>query len=420
MKRTVFTGMMVAMASASAAEFVPFDTFMEQTRTATAVDHMLRATSKVKSPAAFEEMRRHILNMYQGVQVGHSFVLGASYFDCVPIEQQPAARILGVEVAEMPPQSLIAAKPASKPSATKLDALGNTVGCEEKTVPMQRLTLEEMTRFSSLGEYFDKSTGSNIEPASDPTSGHKYAYMQQDVNNIGGTSTLNTWTPEVNTAWGEVMSLAQEWYVGGSGAATQTAEVGWQVQPGFWQTQDSVLFIYWTANHYDQKNYPGSKGGGCYNMKCAAFYQVSSETFLGASVASSVYGDAQYELSAEFYLYKGNWWLAIDGTWVGYYPGSIYHGGQMTKNAQMIQYGTETYATNGYYPGAGSSDWASKEWTYAAYQRDIEYFSTGGQAVAPTLQAQQPSPACYTTDGPYVSDTGSVFFYAGGPGGSGC
>src|ERR1700685_3801953 len=84
-------------AQASAQEFVPFSNFLESTKQASAVDHMTRAASRVKDAAAFEEMRQHILSLYQGVQVNHSFVLGASHFDCVPVTQQPTARAFGIK-----------------------------------------------------------------------------------------------------------------------------------------------------------------------------------------------------------------------------------------------------------------------------------------------------------------------------------
>jgi len=216
------------------------------------------------------------------------------------------------------------------------------------------------------------------------------------------------------------MSLSQQWYRGGSGASTQTAEVGWQVQPGYWKTNDAVLFIYFTADNYDQAKYPGVKGGGCYNLSCGAFYQVDSEAVLGAPLTSSIPGGAQYEFTAQFYLFEGNWWLAINGTWIGYYPGSLYHGGQMTRNAEWIGFGVETFGTSGVWPVAGSGQWSNQGWTNAAYQANVFYYSTSEEAFWASLTAYQPSPKCYSASGPYSGDDGSVFFYVGGPGGSGC
>jgi len=420
-------------------EFVPFSSFLESTKNASAGDHMTRAASRIKDAAAFKEMRQHILNLYEGVQVDHSFVLGASHFDCVPLAQQPTARAFGIkDIPAPPPQSLLTRHSAAKPAAERakaFDEFGNHVGCEEQTIPMRRVTLEEIAHFPTLHDFLAKGPDSTGQaktqrasgraqlataPADDPTFNHRYAIMTQTVDNAGGTSTLNIWSPDVNQDLGEEMSLSQEWYVGGSDDSTQTAEVGWQVQPSAWGTQDPVLFIYWTANHYDQTDYPGSQGGGCYNLTCAGFYQVSNQGILGAPLTSSIPGDAQYEFSAAYYLYNGDWWLAINGNWIGFIPGSVYHGGQMATNAQVIQFGTETYATGGVWPAAGSGQFPDQGWSYAAYQSNLSYFSTDGQAIPDTLTPYQPAASCYTTSDPMTDDSGAVFFYVGGPGGSGC
>jgi hypothetical protein len=53
------------------------------------------AANRVKTTQSFEEMRQHILTMYQGVTVTHSFLFGSDPFDCIPILQQPEFRLLG-------------------------------------------------------------------------------------------------------------------------------------------------------------------------------------------------------------------------------------------------------------------------------------------------------------------------------------
>src|SRR6185436_11242019 len=96
------------------------------------------------------------------------------------------------------------------------------------TIPMRRISLEEMTRFGSLREFLSKkpevpgtADGTDVAPAVNAPS-HKYAYMQQQVDNLGGNASLNIWTPFVDTARGEIFSLSQHWYAGGSGAGLQT------------------------------------------------------------------------------------------------------------------------------------------------------------------------------------------------------
>jgi hypothetical protein len=424
-----------AQPQSSLKEFVPFQSFLDKTRGAKLVD-FAGPDAQVKDEASLEEMRQHILTLYGGVQVSHSFVLNSSHFDCIPVEQQPGVKAQNLKtIAPAPPQSIIA-KPAGTDGAAdraspasqfdpekKTDDFGNSASCEQNTIPMRRITLEEMTHFPTLRDFFQKGPGGSGRPSlavprnapeSSPTQGHKYSIMTQEVNNLGGNSNLNLWNPYVNTAWGEVFSLSQEWYVGGSGEDTQTAEVGWQNFPAKYGNEDSRLFIYWTADYYNQT--------GCYNLECGAFVQVSNAAPLGGGfTAYSTHGGGQYEVSAMYYLYQGNWWLAIQGKWIGYYPGSIYRGGQLSRYSQNIQFGTEGVGVT-VWPAEGSGNWSTSGFGSAAYQRNLYYINLSRQWVWDSLRNYDPSPHCYSTSGPFFSTSSDwgANFYEGGPGGPGC
>jgi len=450
----------------SSVEFVPFNDFLAGITAADSAEFLGRSTSRVKDAASFEAMRQHILTMYEGVEVSHSFVLDSSHFDCIPIMQQPTVRLLGIKsIASPPPQSMLAPPPGADDEAAEgpvrpasqidpekpFDDFGNSVVCEANTIPMRRLTLEEMTRFPTLRQFLSKgpdgageAVGLNraslgdshrsdpavpsrtrLEPCVDAPPNpciHKYSLLvNNNVNNLGGNSNLNVWSPYVDTSRDEATSISQEWYTGGSGTTLpglQTAEVGWINVPAKFNSENSKLFIYWTANGYN--------GTGCYNLDCAAFLQVAAIGDLGAGFANySTVGGTQYEFSAEYRLFNGNWWLAIQGTWIGYYPGSIYKGGQLTQYATVINFGSETTGTTVWPPG-GSGNWPSKGYGYAAYQRRLFYINTSGDSVWDSLTPQDNSPNCYTTSGPFSghfpsSSSGStVYFFDGGPGGSGC
>jgi hypothetical protein len=414
-------------------EFVPFKTFLERVQTVDSHDFTVPGAA-VRDASAFEEMRQHILTMYSGVEVNHSFVQYSDQFDCIPIGQQPTVKALGLSsIAPAPPQSLLNqssaadetaefhGSPASQLSAeNQTDEFGNTIGCGQGTIPMRRITLERMTRFSTLREFFAKGPGGAGRPAAaqpnvaPETSGpaHKYSIMIQQVNNLGGNSNLNLWSPEVNTDWGEIMSLSQEWYLGGSGASFQSAEVGWQNYPQMNDSEESKLFIYWTADDYNDT--------GCYNLDCPAFVQVANSGILGGGFNHySTHGGTQYEISARYYMFRGNWWLAIQGTWIGYYPGAIYRGGQLAHFAQLMEFGTEGVGTT-VWPAEGSGEWSTSGFYSAAYQRNLFYTNLAGDAVSDGLEGYDPSPSCYSTSGPFESSKLGVYFFEGGPGGPGC
>jgi hypothetical protein len=434
-----YTAVSMALLSAAVAQtiepevksFVRFDSFMESTRGARPA--AIASRGGVKDESSFEEMRQHVLTMYKGVAVSHSYVQGANHFDCVPVAQQASVRILGLKtIAGAPPQSALrtpapaadkagfAAQPATQ-GAGQIDAFGNTIGCEANTIPMRRITLDEMTRSATLKEFFQKGANGAGRPASaqsqadpDLAANHKFSIMYQNVPNLGGNSNLNIWSPSVNPAWGQTFSLSQQWYVGGSGVNTQTVEVGWQNYPAKYGTEDSRLFIYWTADNYATT--------GCYNLDCAGFVQVDNSATLGGNFDdySSFYGP-QYEIGVQFFLYQGNWWLSIQGTWIGYYPGYLYRGGQLTYYAQTIEYGTESDAS-AVWPGEGSGYWANGGFGLAAYQRNVFYTDGNGNGIFSTLTPYNTSPGCYSTAGPYFDGTSSwgSYFFAGGVGGGGC
>ena len=425
-------------AQSSGHEFVPFKQFLEHTQTVKSYN-LIRPGTSMQQVTAIEEMRQHILSRYEGIEVTHSFVLGSSHFDCVPTLQQPSAREFGLDrTASEPPQALLARPAADNDPAAEgptypaslvdrekaSDEFGNSTRCEADTIPMRRITVEDLAQFSTLREFFQKGpdgAGRALQPVSIATpaaqdlSSHRYSRMYQTVDNLGGNSNLNIWSPYVDMARGEEFTLSQEWYLGGSGDSLQTVEVGWQNYPRFNGDQNSRLFIYWTADNYNAT--------GCYNLDCPAFVQTDSSVTLGADFGSSysTLGGAQYDFSAQFLLYDGNWWLAIQGKWVGYYPGAIYRGGQLSKYAQQIQFGTESLGTT-VWPGEGSGEWSTKGWSQSAYQRNLFYVNTDGKPTWDTLLQWNSSPKCYSVSGPFSSKSSGwdVFFYEGGPGGSGC
>jgi len=425
-------------------KFVPFNDFIAATRAANSGDYLGKPSAQVSDEPAFEEMRQHILKLYDGVQISHSFTLDGDNFDCIPEMQQPGVRLRGLKSIASPPPSSLARKAGDGGESSKkpigissqlgpdqlMDEFGNSRVCEDHTIPMRRVTLEETSRFPTLKSYFAKGPDGAGQPPStrqvdSPSAvAHKYSYTYQYVNNLGDTTTLNLWSPYVNTGLGEVFSLSQSWTMATS-PSLQTAEVGWQNYPSFYGGQNSRLFIYWTADGYSRT--------GCYNLTCAGFVQYNGGNgwYFGAGFSHySTFGGTQYEFRAEYYYYQGNWWLGLGDantiTWVGYYPGSLYGSGTMRTNSQLIEFGSESVGSNPY-PPEGSGDWASWGFGYAAYQRELYYWSYPSDiATWDSLTASQPSSNCYTIAGPYwggytpPSNDWGFYFYEGGPGGYNC
>ena len=421
-----------AAAQSEPAAFVPFDEFVESVSSATFGDSAFQVDGVVEERAELERMRAHILSMYKGVEVEHSYVMGSQHFDCVPVEQQPSVRLLGLGTIAVPPAPLTAE--SSEPGAPKEtlrlaspltlgleDAFGNAIHCDPGTIPMRRVTLEEMSGFGSLEGFFQK-TPFGREQALEmfgAAAVHKYAHAYQKVKNYGGNSWLNVWSPPVNESAGQIFSLSQHWYAGGKGKALQTVEGGWQVYPAKYRTSRSALFIYWTADAYTST--------GCYNLDCVGFVQINNKWPLGGNFANeSVPGGEQRVFQMQWRLTGGNWWLYLQGIGdyepVGYYPGSIFKRGQLTKHATTIDYGGETVGTSSY-PPMGSGAFANEGFGHAAFQNVIFYISSSaGKTKWAALKSVQSSPKCYTLKLTPSGSGGSwgTYFFFGGAGGGPC
>jgi hypothetical protein len=416
--------------------FAPFRQFLQAVRAAKSETFEFAKGSKVEGKVEFEKMRQHILSLYESVDVTHSFLLDSQVFDCVPVEQQPSVRQLGLDKVELeapPPAVVDTHRGPSEPELERavspltlglVDTFGNAVSCAAGTIPLRRVTLEEITRFQTLEGFLHKTPDEKGLPddlAPKAAFTHKYAHAYQVVKNYGGNSWLNLWSPSVNTAAGQVFSLSQHWYAGGSGKNTQTVEGGWQVYPAKYNTNKAAFFIYWTADNY--------KKTGCYNLDCPGFVQINSDWALGGTWASySTPGGSQLAFQMQWQLTNGRWWLYAQGNQsyeaIGYYPVSLYRGGRLSHFADRVDYGGETVGATRW-PPMGSSAFASSGFGQAAYQRHIFYIKTPTTAnggVWTSLKVSQPSPTCYrlTFTPASVAGADGPYFYFGGPGGGSC
>lgn len=146
---------------------VDFNHFMAATRQAKFEDYARRPGAKVANEKEFEKMKQHILSMYDGVKVKNSFVMGESGFtDCVDVNTQPSLRRGGIQrKVQAPPKSVAiggyqgdSRSKAVEPmlEREKKDRFGNAMYCDDGFIPMQRITLEQVTRFRTLEDFFNK------------------------------------------------------------------------------------------------------------------------------------------------------------------------------------------------------------------------------------------------------------------------
>lgn len=372
----------------------PFADFVEGVKRA--ADPVRLRARKRASADPLAEARRHVLRQYEGATAEHSFAdATGAVFDCIPIEQQASVRLTGEAPPPVAPSCPLPEGEAPPPSRFeqfpdgRLDRFGNAMRAPPGTIPVRRLTVE---RLSSAG--LDRITSKGATPPaaaplpgdpSAPAAGdasHRYASGTHSVANRGCHACLSVWRPALDTAAkGHGFSLGQVWVIGGTGAALQSVEVGYQVYPNLYGHTHPALFIYYTkANH--------TFGNGGYNLDVPAFVQTNGAWAFGASLepSASIGGQQRY-IEVAFYLTDARWWLYLGGTAttnaVGYYPVSVFAGGAMATQGSRVDIGGETVATEQadgttHFPPMGSGQHAAGKWQQAAYIRNMRYFPTNG------------------------------------------
>ncbi|CAM3613045.1 neprosin family prolyl endopeptidase [Paracidovorax anthurii] len=385
-------------------------------------------SSGVAGEPAFLEMKRYLQNRYNGVTVVKSLKQDGAISDCIPVGEQPGLR----------DGSAVASPPPANPHGAAAGDLTAGEQCPRGTIPLERIGLDQVTQFATLKKFLSKGAAPRppealpVAAADDPTAGHHYATTYMDTRGAliaGAGADLNIWSPAFATGIDQ-MSISQIWI--NSRDFKQTLEVGWQRRPSYSKWGDkSILFIYSTQDGYATT--------GCHNLECGQFVQTASGNVFGVAFAPnrySVKNGAQGVVKVAFERNQdGNWWLNVDGNWIGYYKANLYRGDLASPSASIvISAGGEASPDDGSASlPMGSGAFAASGYRQAAFQANHFYIDDSLKAYAVTNLANfsVPDPRCYTIavaglsyDGAYTGvsrttpspemTTGG--FYFGGPG----
>ncbi|KAJ4905334.1 hypothetical protein Rs2_19285 [Raphanus sativus] len=335
--------------------------------------------------------------------------------DCVPIHSQPAFDhpLLKKHTIQMRPSFI----PESTSTYTKkkinaTQAWNKNGRCPKNTVPIRRIKKEDILRSKSIKSYGKKTTQGSPEGTTvDPSKGHEYAVMNSMSGTFFGTQfSVNIWKPEVQVP--EEFSLAQTWLVSGVGTARNTIEAGLQVYPGKYGDSNLRLFVYWTADGYQNT--------GCYNNDCSGFVQRSNLITVGGTYTTvSEYDGNQYELSILIWKDGENWWLRIGEELVGYWPGNLFN--SIGSGATIVQWGGEivNLETGGQHTTTdmGSGHFAGEGYKKASYFRSL--MTVDGTNTLSAPQGVYPLTGhdnCYNIMAGDAGTSWGVNFFYGGPG----
>ena len=398
--------------------------------------------------AELPKMQAHLNKFFARDGVKKSFKHGEDDVDCVEINKQPSMKREGMAghiIARAPAPLKVPAAPhgsaamgAKSPAVASIFLPAN-LQCPNATVPVRRPGIDELKSFKTLTDWFRKQpshlaatprTPGAPQPqaarspwlpnaALGPSSLHQYAHAARyGLKNYGAHSAINVWNPRVQDK--HEFSLSQIWVTRGSGAGLQTLEVGVQLYPDKYGDSRARLFVYSTSDGYAHNTHDS----GCYNLDCGRFVQVSKKVVVGSAFAAySTTGGAQQEIEASWMKYGNDWWLSVQGEWVGYYPGSLFNAGGLKDHADDIDFGGEIIDDRTYHAAhsttaMGSGAYPASGFSQAAFQRRIFYFDTPTTAQWATgLTPSRTNKSCYDIGTVNTGDPkwGTWFFF-GGPG----
>ncbi|EOA18790.1 hypothetical protein CARUB_v10007404mg [Capsella rubella] len=245
----------------------------------------------------------------------------------------------------------------------------NGVGCPIGTVPIKRVTKEDLLRLDSFGDDY-KPSGSWNTTADDPNDvlnykTHHYAVArsidpEQRLN--GATMELCIAAPKVAPTQFSTSRLHIQ-------MGKEFIQTGFTVNPGLYKDHKPRTFVYTNAG-----------GKSCYNSNCDVGIMLVRQDFpLGTALTPvSVRGDkiSHYGI---FGLIKdqknGNWWLQFgdQGEEVGFWPSTRFR----EHYGNLVEWGGEVYSASLPSPEMGYGYFPKEEEAYDVYMKRISVLDDG-------------------------------------------
>jgi hypothetical protein len=294
------------------------------------------------------------------------------------------------------------------------------------TVPVVQRDLTRIHPIGTLQDFLAKGKRPLPHPAPNsdtiipPLAGspHEYAATRHPGTCYGSQGNINAWDPY--TAHSDEFSLGQVGMAAGSRGGLQTVEAGHQEYRDLYGDWVPHLFVFYTTNGYSH----GGDNQGGYNRDVAGWVQYSRSIYPGGlSSPLSGYGGTQYIMAVKCQLYQGNWWLRVNGNWIGYYPASLFADPGLRGSASSAGWWGEIVDSASHADSTatsmGSGNFPSAGWQYAAFMNDVLYQSDTAGSMHDYAPASgwATRPGCYNIENHFASGTtwGSYFWW-GGPG----
>jgi hypothetical protein len=372
-------------------------------------------------------------------ELGTWFARRQSLLKVVKTTTTPAGKVLDwIPIESQHPQGKIATPPPAADLRVPADDRVSPVSFElddprvergpPGTVPVLRKDPTKIAAGVTLTDYLSKRGGLAVNrarrtggPADPNPFGYFHATSGQSTILFGCDGWLNVWQPAThNSNDHSIMQCGLQNY---DKPQLQSLEAGWTVDPGLNGDSVAHIFTYYTTNGYTQD---GDNLGG-YNTDVDGWVQYDGSIYPGARInGTSTAGGAQVGVAIKFQLFEDNWWFAVQGRWLGYYPASLYMGNQhvfstLGDHADWVGFWGEVYSSlanpNNTTDQMGSGRHAEAGWQHACFQKNLRNQSdrNGGMSAHDGTGSAEDS-AKY--DIQMHMNSGSnwgSYFYAGGP-----
>jgi hypothetical protein len=298
-----------------------------------------------------------------------------------------ASQVAGGVLAEPPPALEDPVRRAGddrpeEPALAELEAEGAEVG-PEGSVPVLRKKLDGLSYTLPLRQYLAKYRGRVVmdlrgHPVLVPGPGgrgtHWHGKTSQRTICFGGAGEFSCFDPY--TASSDEFSLVQIALSNRDLGHVQTVEAGWQEYRDITGDWLPHLFVYYTTNGYAKD---ADKQGG-YNTDVDGWVQWDDRIFPGTTFTPYSRTDGeQRKIRLRYRLFRGNWWLACQRRWVGYYPASLFMGSQsvfasLGNLAERISFYGEvaSFESTPTPTDMGSGRFAAEGWRRSAYFHNLE------------------------------------------------
>lgn len=218
---------------------------------------------------------------------------------------------------------------------------------------------------------------------------YEYASAAQVATNGGASVTTTVQQPELDRHDSSAHSL-QELAVMTTDRAF-IVEIGWIIYPGLNGDSAPHLFVYHWVNN----------GESCYNG--CGFVSTTSAAGPGMALTPNT------SVGLAIQSYSGNWWLSYNGTWIGYFPGSLWNNAY--SQANEIQAFGEVSSTS----GTTCTDMGNGRWGSDGASSSFSNLQLLGSTASPSWGVSQTDPSHYT-----VGSATKTSFHLGGPGSGSC